>query len=160
MDFDLKKTNSLQVRVRVCGLHLTEEGILLLRHEGIGANGFLWSPPGGGIESNENARSALIREFKEETHLDIVVEDFCFTNEYRDEQVHAIELFFRVRVIGGHLKLGRDPELKNQILTQANYLSYEQVNRLNKLNKHNAFQFCSDAAHINKLRGYYFFQNI
>ena len=93
MDFDLKKTNSLQVRVRVCGLHLTEQGILLLKHEGIGKKGFLWSPPGGGIESNENARSALIREFKEETHLDIVVEDFCFTNEYLDKQVHALELF-------------------------------------------------------------------
>ena len=117
MDFDLKKTSSLQVRVRVCGLHLTDQGILLLKHEGIGKKGFLWSPPGGGIESNENARSALIREFKEETHLDIVVEDFYFANEYLDEQVH-------------------------------------------KLNKHNAFQLCSDAAYINKLRGYYFFKNI
>ena len=160
MDFDLKKTSSLQVRVRVCGLHLTDQGILLLKHEGIGKKGFLWSPPGGGIESNENARSALIREFKEETHLDIVVVNFCFANEYLDEQVHALELFFSVRVIGGYLKLGRDPELKKQILTQADYLSFEQVNQLHKLNKHNAFQLCSDAAYINKLHGYYFFKNI
>ena len=160
MDLDLKKTNSLGLRVRVCGLHMTDKAILLLKHEGIGKNGFLWSPPGGGIESNENAKSALIREFKEETHLDIIVENFCFANEYLDEQVHALELFFNVRTVGGSLKLGQDPELKKQILTQADYLSFEQVNKLNKHNKHNAFQFCSDAAYINKLRGYYFFKNI
>ena len=160
MDFDFKKASSLQVRVRVCGLHLTDQGILLLKHEGIGKKGFLWSPPGGGIESSENARTALIREFKEETHFDIVVEDFCFANEYLDKQVHALELFFSVRVIGGYLKLGRDPELKKQILTRANYLSFEQVNQLHKHNKHNAFQLCSDAAYIINLRGYYFFKNI
>ena len=160
MDFGLKKTNTLEVRVRVCGLHCTKHGILLLKHEGIGKNGFLWSPPGGGIESNENARDALVREFKEETHLDILVKDFCFINEYLDKRVHAIELFFTVRVIGGCLKLGKDPELKKQILTKADYLSFEYVNQLNSLNKHNAFQFCSDAAQINKLRGYYFFNNI
>ena len=160
MDFDQKRTNSLEIRLRVCGLHLTKQGILLLKHEGIGKNGFLWSPPGGGIESEENARDALIREFKEETHLDIIVEDFCFINEYLDKRVHAIELFFTVRVIGGRLKLGQDPELKKQILTKADYLSFEHVNQLNTLNKHNAFQFCSDAAQINKLRGYYFFDNI
>ena len=160
MDFDMEKINSLKVRVRVCGLHLTEKGILLLKHEGIGKNGFLWSPPGGGIESNENARSALVREFKEETHLDILVEDFCFTNEYLDKHVHAIELFFTVRVVGGRLKLGQDPELKKQILTEADYLSFEHINKLNTPNKHNAFQFCSDASQINKLRGYYFFKNI
>ena len=160
MDFDLEKINSSHVRVRVCGLHITKKRILLLKHEGIGKNGFLWSPPGGGIESNENARSALTREFKEETHLDILVEDFCFTNEYLDKRVHAIELFFTVRVVGGRLKLGKDPELKKQILTKADYLSFEHINELNTFNKHNAFQFCSDASQINKLRGYYFFKNI
>ena len=39
-----------------------------------------------GIQSNENARIALIREFEEEIQLDIVVEDFSFTNKYLDEQ--------------------------------------------------------------------------
>ena len=31
-----------------------------------------------GIQSNENARIALIREFEEEIQLDIVVEDFFY----------------------------------------------------------------------------------
>ena len=60
-----------------------------------------------GIESNENARIAFIREFEEEIQLDIVVEDFSFTNKYLDEQVHTFELFVSIREIGGSLKLGR-----------------------------------------------------
>ena len=146
--------------VRVCGLHLTKNGILLLKHQGIGGGDFLWAPPGGGIDQNENAKTALVREFKEETNLDVEIGDYCFTNEYQDTQVHAIELFFEVKVTGGTLALGRDPELVEQILSDARYMPYKEINLLNDLNKHNAFQFCSDATQINKLRGYYFFQNI
>ena len=44
---------------------------------------------------------------------------------------NGLEQFFKVRVVGSHLKLGQDPELKKQILTQADYPSFEQVNQLN-----------------------------
>jgi 8-oxo-dGTP diphosphatase len=148
-----------RIRVRVCGFHMTSDSILLLKHMGIGKAGFIWSPPGGGIEEGENARSALIREFKEETNLDIEIERFLFSNEYIDSQHHAMELFFEVRVIGGKLKLGADPECKNQILTEAKYLKYSEIDKVDNSNKHNAFHFCSYAAKINNLNGYYLFEN-
>ena len=83
-----------KVRVRVCGILVEGSKMLLLKHEGVGSSGFIWSPPGGGLEFDQNAHSTLVKEFKEETDLTIEVGDFLFVNEYKDDRFHAIELFF------------------------------------------------------------------
>ena len=70
-----------KVRVRVCGI-LHENGkILLLKHESIGPAGYLWSPPGGGVEFGESLVETLEKEFLEETNLSIKVGNYLFTNE-------------------------------------------------------------------------------
>ncbi len=48
---------------------------------GLGPEGYIWSPPGGGVEFKENVEKALIREFREETHTTIAIDEFLFVNE-------------------------------------------------------------------------------
>ena len=111
--------------------------ILLVNHSGLTPNSVFWNPPGGGLEFKENAKEALVREFKEETLLDVQVENFLFVNEFTSTDFHAIELFFEVSRIGGELGLGGDPEHRqNQLLKNVAFFSLEEIRKLPKSSVH------------------------
>ncbi|HET8858662.1 NUDIX hydrolase [Marivirga sp.] len=147
-----------KVRTRVGGILIENEQILLLKHEGIGKKAFLWSPPGGGIEFGANSENNLIREFQEETGLNIRVHELLFVNEFMNDDIHAIELFFRVERTGGILKLGEDPEMENnQILSE---LAFFDENRLIKTENdylHNMFIGINKPQEVLNLKGYFKF---
>ena len=144
-----------KVRVRVCGILKDTKGTLLLKHKGIGKAGYLWSPPGGGVEFGDSLINTLVREFKEETNLDIEVGEFLFTNEHIDSTHHALEFFFRVKQVSGSLLLGFDPELaaSKQILTDAKFFSTEELNQLPGNALHSAFLLAKTRDKIDDLRG-------
>ncbi|MBO3700845.1 NUDIX domain-containing protein [Roseivirga sp. E12] len=127
IDAKISEAYGQKLRVRVCGICIKNDQILLVHHNPLGKTGSLWAPPGGGMEYSESAEEALTREFKEETGLTIEVEQFLFVHEYLDPPLHGIELFFLVNPISGDLKLGTDPELStdDQILTQLGYFDLE-----------------------------------
>lgn len=121
-----EKVNNLyghKLRVRVCGICIEHQKILLVHHKGLGADNSLWAPPGGGMQYGESATEALQREFMEETGLEIAVERFLFVHEYLDPPLHGIELFFEVKVTGGQLKKGTDPEMsaEDQLITETGF---------------------------------------
>lgn len=121
-----------RVRLRVCGVLRQKDGILLLKHKGIGVEGFLWSPPGGGVQFGESVAETLKREFKEETGLDVEQGAFLFFHEHIYKDLHALELFFQVSQTGGKLTLGTDPELEadQQILTEIRFWQKVEVDLL------------------------------
>jgi 8-oxo-dGTP diphosphatase len=162
-DFPVSSTRYMhKVRVRVCGILERDNSILLIRHEGLGPNGYLWAPPGGGVEFGISAEETLVREFKEETHLDIAISDYLFTHEYINEKHHALELFYKVIYLGGKLALGMDPEVpqEEQILSEVRFISFEEIAKIPKANLHNSFSFCSTPSEIFQMRGFYKFEKI
>ena len=146
-----------KVRVRVCGILIEDDSLLLLKHDGIGPDGLLWSPPGGGVEFGQDARIALKREFLEETGLEIAVNSFLFVNVHIDDRHHAVELFFNVQRIRGNLKLGSDPELKTQILTDIRFLNMSEIRRLLPTSVHSSLSRIENLNELTKLKGYYKF---
>lgn len=144
-----------KVRVRVCGILINDDKILLLKHNSIGPAGYLWSPPGGGVSFGQSLHETLKQEFMEETNLVIDVGQYLFTNEFIDQQHHAIELFFEVHHVSGELKLGHDPELgpENQILTEARFFSYKELETIDSNAIHNAFNAANTRDKIAELRG-------
>lgn len=130
-----------KLRVRVCGLLEKDGKILLLKHQSIGPAGYLWSPPGGGVEFGESMHEALEKEFLEETNLSIKIDRYLFINEFISSEHHAIEVFFKVNYISGELILGSDPELspENQILTEAKFFGLEELEKIPENAIHNAF---------------------
>lgn len=99
-----------KLRVRVAGLLVTDRKLLLVKLHSPVSSSDIWTAPGGGVEFGETIEDALKREFNEETGLSILVGDLLHINELIEPPYHAIEFFFKVTKISGHLKLGSDPE--------------------------------------------------
>lgn len=145
-----------RLRLRVCGICVIDGKLLMVRHRGIGPTDTFWCPPGGGIQFSETAHEALTREFLEETGLLIEVEDMLFVNEFMQPPLHAMELFFRVRITGGQLGQGSDPEMDSdqQIITEVRLMSFEEIKAYPVSEVHQLFRQCDSLDDVFRLRGY------
>lgn len=155
----IKSIYGEKLRVRVCGICIKDERLLLVRHKGLSASGTLWAPPGGGMEYGEDAKTALRREFLEETGLDVEVGEFLFVHEYLDKPLHGIELFFEVKNVAGTLKSGSDPEMDDnfQIITQTSFMPLEEIKKIPEPSLHYVIQNITSFESLLKLRGYFKF---
>ncbi|KYG78935.1 NUDIX domain-containing protein [Roseivirga echinicomitans] len=156
LESKIKSNYGEKLRVRVCGICITEEGLLMVHHTALGKQGSLWAPPGGGMEYGENAHEALKREFMEETHLHIEAVKFLFVHEYLDPPLHGIELFFEIKITGGKLKKGADPEMEAdaQIITEVEFKSLSEIQQLPKAHLHYVIQNISSFDSLLSRTGY------
>ncbi len=67
--------------VRVYGLLIDTQKRVLVSDEYIRGD-FFTKFPGGGLELGEGTRDCLIREFKEETNLDVTVGEHIYTTDF------------------------------------------------------------------------------
>jgi 8-oxo-dGTP diphosphatase len=120
-----------RVRVRVCGILLEGKKILLVRHQGLPNSTNFWSPPGGGLAFGEKVKDCLVREFKEETGLEVQPGRFLFMHEFIQDPLHALELFFEVKLTGGHLVTGTDPELApdRQLIREVSFKTLAEISQ-------------------------------
>ena len=144
-----------KVRVRVCGLLITDGSVLMINHSGLYGHDF-WSPPGGGLSFGESISEALVREFKEECGLDVEPGEFLFTCSVRKPPLHAIELFFQVRHTGGQLITGTDPERgTSQIISSVEFLSAARLAELPAAWKHPLLSRIPESTDLLELRGFF-----
>ncbi len=148
-----------KLRVRVCGVCIEQDKILLVHHRSLGKTNSLWAPPGGGMDYGEDAKEALRREFLEETKCHIKVEEFLFLHEYLDPPLHGIELFFRVSIIKGEPKIGQDPEMSAdaQILTEIGFHQLEALQSSQMESLHYVLQHVKNLSELINLKGYFKF---
>lgn len=113
-----------RIRVRVCGICIENEQILLVCHRPILGDKDYWCPPGGGVDIGETAEEALKREFLEETGYEVEVGKLLKTKEFVQPPLHAIELYFSVKIISGNLIKGHDPEMNTneQLIKDVSWL--------------------------------------
>lgn len=145
-----------RLRLRVCGLHREGDRLLMVRHRGINRSDIFWCPPGGGLQFGEATREGLTREFDEETGLQIEVGEMLFVNEFREPPLHALELFFEVRVIGGSIRQGLDPEmsLDDQIIEEVRLMSFDEIKSYPPEQVHTLFHRCHSIEDVFALRGF------
>ena len=118
----------IRPRVRVAGILIEDDRILLIEHTK--NNRKYWLVPGGGVDWGESAAEALIREFKEETSLDIEVEKFLFISETiaPDRQKHVINLYFKIKKVENSsniMKLGEE-----KILTDLRFIPEDEIKNI------------------------------
>ncbi|MBC7922358.1 MAG: NUDIX domain-containing protein [Ferruginibacter sp.] len=155
-----------RLRLRVCGFCVTGNQVLLVRHRGIGPRGEFWSPPGGGLQFGESVHQALEREFREETGMDITVGAFLCVSEFLGPPLHAVELFFEVRIRAGFSEenrrglplTGTDPELLHQMIEEVRFWEFEAIKRKDPADIHHLFRYCRRAPDLLALRGYFFYR--
>ena len=111
-------------RIRVAGITIQGDEILLIEHTKKDKK--YWLVPGGGVDWGESTEQALIREYKEETNLDIEVKDFLFFSEAisPDKNKHVINLYFLVIVKNDSepMKIGDEWNLSD-----LRYVSKEEI---------------------------------
>jgi 8-oxo-dGTP diphosphatase len=148
-----------RLRMRVCGLCLQGSRLLLVQHKDVGPLGYLWSPPGGGMEFGSSAAENLQREFLEETGLRIEVGDFLFMHEYLNPPLHALELFFLVYPTGGTLQTGLDPEHSKeaQLIQHVSFVEWKEVKEKPAGQLHQILQHTSSLQDLISMRGYHKF---
>lgn len=132
----------------------------MVRHLGIGEEGELWMPPGGGMEFGQSAPENLEREFLEETGLIVKTGPLLFVYEYIHTPLHAVELFFRVTVTGGDLKRGHDPELEEhqQLIQEVRFMDTEEIKALPNGRVHGIFKTFKNTEALNNASGYFKFE--
>ncbi|BDD09863.1 hypothetical protein FUAX_22950 [Fulvitalea axinellae] len=109
------------------------------------------------MQYGESAVECLRREFIEETGLEIEVGTQCFTHEFLSPPLHAIELFFEVRITGGALRKGLDPELAEdkQIIQRVEFVPFEQLKEFPEGTVHQIFEKCNTTEDLLSLRGFF-----
>ncbi len=87
--------------IRVYGLLLTSDGRLLIAEE-MFRNRFMVKFPGGGLEWGESTTECLVREFREETGLEIEVLEHFYTTDFFvasafDPEVQLLSIYYLVK---------------------------------------------------------------
>ncbi|RAU83075.1 NUDIX domain-containing protein [Pontibacter arcticus] len=131
-----------QLRVRVSGICVIDKKLVLAKHGKTINNKAFWAPPGGGLEFGEKVHDCLKREFLEETGIEVEVVRFLFVNEFLENPLHAIELFFEVRATGGKIITGTDPEAAEdeQLIENVQLLTLPQLREIPTSDKHRILQ--------------------
>jgi len=155
MDPQIQKLYGERTRVRVCGLCIEGDRILLVNHAGL-REGDFWAPPGGGVDFGESSTEALAREFVEETGLRVDVGEFLFVCELVAPPLHAVELFFSVTAVGGTLAAGSDPESGDiHAIRAVKFHAFSDLANLPSGTLHGIFSKLPEKAQISSLRGYF-----
>ena len=118
----------LRPRVRVAGILIEDDKILLIEH--LKKDKRYWLVPGGGVDWGESTAEALIREYKEETNLDISVEKFLFLSETiaPDKQKHVINLYFQIKVLKNSIENMQLGDEKN--LTDLRFITKNEIENI------------------------------
>ena len=110
---------------RVAGILIEDNKILLIQHHK--NNKKYWLIPGGGNDWGETTKEALIREYKEETNMDIEVDEFLFFSETisPDKKRHVLNLFYKIHRNNKNdsiIKLGEEA-----VLTDLKFITKEEL---------------------------------
>nr|MBI1229867.1 NUDIX domain-containing protein [Cytophagales bacterium] len=149
-----------RLRTRVNGILIEDQKILMINHY-MGEGKFFWNVPGGGMKYGSSAPDNLAREFQEETGLEVAVGDYLFVHEFLRPPLHAVELFFEVKKMGGNLLKGIDPELdaEHQVIADLRFLSVEEIQQIDNEEKHAVFWGIKSVNDVGIWKGYFNFGN-
>ncbi len=79
-----------RLTIRVYGILFDEHKRILVSDEFIRGDYFT-KFPGGGLEIGEGTRDCVRREFKEETGLDVIVDEHVYTTDSSVRSFHSIQ---------------------------------------------------------------------
>ncbi|MFC1668917.1 NUDIX domain-containing protein [Spirochaetota bacterium] len=100
------------VRVRVAGILINDDKLLLISHKKDGD--VYWLLPGGGVNFGESLEEGLKREFLEELNIHVQVHDVALINDSiaPSGERHIINICFNCSYTGGEYTVGNEERLQ------------------------------------------------
>jgi 8-oxo-dGTP pyrophosphatase MutT (NUDIX family) len=95
---------------RYQGFIIQDHHVLLIKHSSRTSDESYWVVPGGGIEVSETEEECVIREMKEETHLEVIIDRLIFDEPSPPEGVYRWRKSYLCHPVSGKAKPGYEPE--------------------------------------------------
>jgi 8-oxo-dGTP diphosphatase len=92
------------------GVLVERDGRVILVRRGVEPKAGFWSLPSGYVEADERAEEAAVREAKEETGLEVEVDDLLGVYSFGREPQTGVLILYSAHTIGGELRAGDDAE--------------------------------------------------
>ena len=100
----------MEIKVRATAALIEDGSILLVEQRVTESLDRGWSLPGGRLEPGETLEACVIREVKEETGVDVVMDRLLYLCDRLQDDRHIVHVTFAVKRVGGRLRLGVEPE--------------------------------------------------
>lgn len=129
-----------QPRIRVCGLLLRDQALLMVKMQPPTRNHPIWMPPGGQLNYGESMENGVARELKEEAGLDVRVHHPVFLHQFLESPFHAIEFYFYC----SEEKSGNSPAIVdppentagNQVLLDVDFIPMNRLDQIEMEPRH------------------------
>jgi 8-oxo-dGTP diphosphatase len=92
------------------GALVEREGCVVLVRRGVEPKAGYWSLPAGYVEADERAEEAAIRETREETGLEVEVDDLLGVYSFGREPQTGVLILYSAHTTGGDLRAGDDAQ--------------------------------------------------
>jgi 8-oxo-dGTP diphosphatase len=86
-------TDSNRIVVRVRGIILNENNLLVVKHE---EKHDYYALPGGHLEWGETPEECLQREIREELGITARIGKLLYINTFTEKEIHSLELFYEI----------------------------------------------------------------
>lgn len=107
---------------------LVEQGHILLVEQRV-SKSRRWSLPGGALEPGETLEECVAREVKEETGLQVAVDELLYVCDRIQENQHVVHITLAVRRLGGSLRLGTEPEPEAEPIRSVRMVPVDSLGR-------------------------------
>ena len=141
---------------RYQGFIIQDHKILLIKHSSKSSDLSYWVIPGGGLDGSETEEECVIREMKEETNLDVVIESLAFDEPAPDYGAYKWRKSYICKPISGEASPGYEPEPEaaaNYSISEVKWFDLRDLQQWENELKEDPFTY-PQLIHLREILGY------